>query len=244
MEDIRDEVEYWSTTVICYVLGSNPPQAVMEGYFNRIWKGMGIDKVAHGHESRGKAVEGGVQIFDRKPIVVKPWKPDIIAGLIGNPIKADATITNKARLAYVRILVEMPLNKENPDGVMFENEIGRIIDQKVEYEWKPVLCSRCKNFGHEWNEYRRQQRDVNADKNRNTEEQGNKGKQVQEEINQVTNEKGEMSNREPFRKATSRSRRIITTPGQLTKLTNNFGSAEQGAGRTKLEEQKGEGEIV
>ncbi|KAK6775973.1 hypothetical protein RDI58_026977 [Solanum bulbocastanum] len=44
MDDIRDEVEYMA--VICYVLGSNPPQSVMKGYFKRIWKGMGIDKIA------------------------------------------------------------------------------------------------------------------------------------------------------------------------------------------------------
>lgn len=45
-EDVFEEIKYWSTTVICYVVGLNPPQIVMEGYFNRIWKYKGIDKVA------------------------------------------------------------------------------------------------------------------------------------------------------------------------------------------------------
>lgn len=46
MVDIKDEVEYWLTTVVCYVLGSNPPQVVIDGYFRRIWGGLRIDKVA------------------------------------------------------------------------------------------------------------------------------------------------------------------------------------------------------
>lgn len=70
------------------MLGSNPPQNVMEGYFNRIWGKLGIDLVAqvqrgvflvrfHTTESRTKVVEEGVQMFDRKPVIVKPWHPDI-----------------------------------------------------------------------------------------------------------------------------------------------------------------------
>lgn len=87
-EDIHEEVEFWKTGVVCYVLGSNPPQSVMEGYFNRIWGKLGIDLVAqvqrgvflvrfHTAESRMKVVEEGVQMFDRKPVIVKPWQHDI-----------------------------------------------------------------------------------------------------------------------------------------------------------------------
>lgn len=45
-----------------------------------------VDKVAqinkgvfivsfHSTEGRTKTIEGGIQIFDKKPIMVKPWKP-------------------------------------------------------------------------------------------------------------------------------------------------------------------------
>ena len=46
MEDIQPEVDYWSSSVICYVVGANPPPMVMEGYVRRIWRNNGIDKVA------------------------------------------------------------------------------------------------------------------------------------------------------------------------------------------------------
>lgn len=60
----------------------------MEGYFQRIWRKVGIDKIAHVHrgvflvrfyqaKSRIKVIEEGVQMFDRKPLVVKLWQPDM-----------------------------------------------------------------------------------------------------------------------------------------------------------------------
>lgn len=45
-DDIQDEVEYWSSAIVCYVLGANPPLSVMDGYFRRIWGKLGINKIA------------------------------------------------------------------------------------------------------------------------------------------------------------------------------------------------------
>lgn len=77
-------------------------------------------------------------MFDKKPVVAKPWEPDIdvnkekvykilvwirlkgldikyqgkvaftkIAGMIGKPLKDDKATTNKERLAFARVLVEV-----------------------------------------------------------------------------------------------------------------------------------------
>ncbi|XP_070050887.1 uncharacterized protein [Nicotiana tomentosiformis] len=132
----------------------------------------------HSVEGRTKAIEGGTQTFDRKPVVVKPWKLGMemskimvepvpiwirlvvldlkywgqaalakIAGLVGKPVKADTATTRKEKLMYARVMVEVPLNKIYTDTIMFENELGQIIEQTVEYEWKPTLCDHCRNFG-------------------------------------------------------------------------------------------------
>lgn len=45
-DGIQEEIEYWSSAVICYVLGANLPLTVMDGYFRRIWGKLGIDKIA------------------------------------------------------------------------------------------------------------------------------------------------------------------------------------------------------
>lgn len=57
-----------------------------------------------------------------------------IASLIGSFLRVDRAITNKERLTYARILSTMPLNQAYPSGVMFENKVGKIVSQKVEYE--------------------------------------------------------------------------------------------------------------
>ena len=111
-------------------------------------------------ENRGIAVEEGVQMFDKKPVIVKPREPNIevtkqkvekvpiwvrlvgldikywgknaltkIAGLIGHPLKADRATTRKDRLTFARELIEMPLNKEYPKVIMFENEIWNVVHQ-------------------------------------------------------------------------------------------------------------------
>lgn len=36
IEDVRDEISYWESSVICYVIGVNHPFLVMEGYLHRI----------------------------------------------------------------------------------------------------------------------------------------------------------------------------------------------------------------
>ncbi|XP_062073479.1 uncharacterized protein LOC133777758 [Humulus lupulus] len=84
LEDIEEEVSYWNSALVCYVLGANPPIKVMEGFFHRIWRDSGVDKVsllAHGvfvvrfHtiEDRDKVIKGGYVFFDKKPLIMKPW---------------------------------------------------------------------------------------------------------------------------------------------------------------------------
>ncbi|KAK4733464.1 hypothetical protein R3W88_007725 [Solanum pinnatisectum] len=271
MDDIRDDVEYWNTAVICYVLGSNHPQSIMEGYFNRIWKGMGIDKICP--KSRSKVVESGIQMFDRKPIVVKPWRPEIelnkeiiekmpiwirlvgldikywgknaltkIAGLVGNPLKEDTTTKNKVRLTYARVLVEMSLNKEYPTGIMFENEIGIIVEQKVEYEWKPVWCNKCKNYGHELKECWRQQKEVVAAHNKGNVDNGqHRGKQIQEDPQVDKTGNGQEDRVEPFQKVTSPGRRILHTPGTTILTGNNYEVLNKEQGEQNQQERRVEG---
>ncbi|XP_019261815.1 PREDICTED: uncharacterized protein LOC109239682 [Nicotiana attenuata] len=78
-----------------------------------------------------------------------------LAGLVGKPLKADRATTQKERLTYARVLVEVKPHQKYPYTIMFEDERGRIVEQEVFYEWKPTLCGKCKNFGHEMNECRR-----------------------------------------------------------------------------------------
>ncbi|XP_056688039.1 uncharacterized protein [Spinacia oleracea] len=88
LEDIQDEISFWESAILLYVLGDNPPQNVMEGYVRRIWAKFGVDKVSlvgrglflvrfTTMENCQKVINGGFQFFDGKPVVVKPWSADM-----------------------------------------------------------------------------------------------------------------------------------------------------------------------
>lgn len=92
-EDIQEEVEYWSSAIVCYVLGANPHLTITEGYFWRIWEKFGIDKIIFigkgvfivrfaTMESNLKAANEGFNFFDQKPLVVKLWDPDMFMNKI------------------------------------------------------------------------------------------------------------------------------------------------------------------
>lgn len=87
-EDIRSEVEYWSSVVLCRVLGANPSLQVMDGFFRRVWGKIGIDNIAlvangifivrfNSIEGRTKVVEDGCPMFDIKPVIVRGWEADL-----------------------------------------------------------------------------------------------------------------------------------------------------------------------
>ncbi|XP_056688226.1 uncharacterized protein [Spinacia oleracea] len=86
-DDIQDEVDFWNSSIICYVVGANPPIHVMEGFIRRIWKKINVDKVVLVKKGiylvrfltmdmRDKVTTGHF-FFDNKPMVVKPWSVDM-----------------------------------------------------------------------------------------------------------------------------------------------------------------------
>lgn len=87
-DDIQDEIDYWNSSIVCYVFGANPPINVMEGFFRRIWRNLAVDKVAlasHGvflvrfttMENRDKVLAMPRPTFDHKPVFLKAWEPDM-----------------------------------------------------------------------------------------------------------------------------------------------------------------------
>ncbi|XP_026410184.1 uncharacterized protein LOC113305345 [Papaver somniferum] len=70
-----------------------------------------------------------------------------ICSLVGTPIMTDTPTAMKTRMSFARVCVEIDSN------CTFPSELPYQIDDKkykvrVEYPWKPALCSLCKSFGH------------------------------------------------------------------------------------------------
>ncbi|KAG6530434.1 hypothetical protein ZIOFF_012668 [Zingiber officinale] len=53
------------------------------------------------------------------------------------------------KLGFACILVDMRIAGNFPDSIILEDEFGVQFTQNVMYEWKPIPCSVCKQFGHD-----------------------------------------------------------------------------------------------
>lgn len=72
-----------------------------------------------------------------------------IVAQVGDHIKKDEATRNIDKLQYARVLVEMNIDQDFPSPVNFINEVGEKTMVPMTYEWRPVRCWVCSNFGHE-----------------------------------------------------------------------------------------------
>ncbi|PWA48403.1 hypothetical protein CTI12_AA491350 [Artemisia annua] len=96
-----------------------------------------------------KAVQGvnntGNNRLSMKPLRINEF---------GNPIIMDRITTQMCdkgygRASYARVLVEIDAAKGLVDNVeICYNSLGRSMGLRVEYTWRPAVCSHCKVFGH------------------------------------------------------------------------------------------------
>lgn len=123
-------------------------------------------------ESRGFSCDINGILFDKKPFIITPWVPSMsyekdnlssrfpgldvrywgvsyltkIAGMLGSFLKLDGATSNKGRLMYARVLVDIDIAKGLCDEMFFENEFGDLTFQGVEYDWKHVCCDKCSHL--------------------------------------------------------------------------------------------------
>uniref|UniRef100_A0A803Q799 DUF4283 domain-containing protein n=1 Tax=Cannabis sativa TaxID=3483 RepID=A0A803Q799_CANSA len=85
-EDIQEEVEYWTPSIVCYVLGANPPMTILDGYVRRVWKDR-VDKVGmisygvflvrfNSIADRDEILSGGYTFFNNRPVIMRAWDPN------------------------------------------------------------------------------------------------------------------------------------------------------------------------
>ncbi|KAL2930688.1 hypothetical protein RDABS01_036098 [Bienertia sinuspersici] len=175
VEDIQPEIDYWQTSIVAYVLGANPPGGVMDGFFRRVWKDQGVDKVIaikkgmflvrlNSIEVRDKLMNTDKIFFDHKPddickipiwvqldLHFKYWGFHCIDKIIkplGKLCKLDENTMQRNKLQYARCMVEVNINQQYPPSVHFMNERKEKIEVGITYEWKPEVCAQCKKMGH------------------------------------------------------------------------------------------------
>lgn len=71
-----------------------------------------------------------------------------IAGAIGKPLHADRMTSEKRRISYARICIEVDASKDLTKEFYLQCENGEWTTVLVEYDWRPSVCSLCRVFGH------------------------------------------------------------------------------------------------
>ena len=69
-------------------------------------------------------------------------------GLIGEPLKVDASTVALVRLSMAQVFVEVNLQQELPDKLWIGNGSVSGFWQRVKYENLPDFCSTCSKVGH------------------------------------------------------------------------------------------------
>ncbi|XP_074300302.1 uncharacterized protein LOC141631542 [Silene latifolia] len=187
--EVQVELNYWRNSVYCFILAANPPWEIVEGFIRRLWVNYQVDKLSFlpngvfmvhfkNKGAMAAVLKQGHFLFDNKPLIVKPWTPDVelikhevksvpvwvklhqlplkfwgkgipkIAGLLGNYIKCDPATEEKTRIGYARVMIEVSFGSALLDKVRFLDEHGDMVEVEVEYEWKPVACDVCHGVGH------------------------------------------------------------------------------------------------
>lgn len=76
-----------------------------------------------------------------------------VASAVGRPLYPDAFTSSMERIDYARVCVIIDINSNFKDHVYMllpsrDGEYNGSCKVHIEYEWRPRICSVCKNFGH------------------------------------------------------------------------------------------------
>ena len=72
-----------------------------------------------------------------------------IASVVGKPITTDECTAKKLRISYARVLVEVDITQKPIETVDIMDHKGKLVEQKIEYEWRPMYCQSCLKIGHD-----------------------------------------------------------------------------------------------
>lgn len=62
---------------------------------------------------------------------------------------ADECTSNQVRIPFARLLIEVDVTVPLPSILSIEEPDGKMIEQKVVYEWTPPFCKACNKVGHD-----------------------------------------------------------------------------------------------
>lgn len=71
-----------------------------------------------------------------------------IASAIGKPLYADPYTTDKSRISFARVLIDLDISLDLKTEVVVTT-LFRVKKLAVNYEWMPYYCTHCQKIGHQ-----------------------------------------------------------------------------------------------
>ncbi|GAV92294.1 DUF4283 domain-containing protein/zf-CCHC_4 domain-containing protein [Cephalotus follicularis] len=84
-------------------------------------------------------------------IPMEYWTPrglSHLASVLGTPLHMDPATEAKQMISFARLCVEMCADRTFPEVIKVKRSSGAVVEVRVEYNWKPPVCERCKVFDH------------------------------------------------------------------------------------------------
>ncbi|XP_074298259.1 uncharacterized protein LOC141629097 [Silene latifolia] len=118
--------------------------------------------------AKDQILQQGHFLFDNKPLIIRPWSEDAalekeeikevpvwvkihnlplkfwgkclprIAGLMGKFVRCDGATTEKTRLSFARVMIDVPFGKPIPSNVKFMDSDGSILKKKRDTQKVPA----------------------------------------------------------------------------------------------------------
>ncbi|XP_074278545.1 uncharacterized protein LOC141602132 [Silene latifolia] len=141
LEDIAEEVDYWSTTLVGTLMGRQTTIVELNSLISKHWN--------HITTPESPTVTKELTAVTHVPVwVIFPnldpcfWSKSAlskVASFVGKPICADELTTTKSKIVFARILVEVDLSKDLPKGMALHTPYrGHTQDRCNRNKPKPV----------------------------------------------------------------------------------------------------------
>ncbi|GJU49344.1 putative nucleotidyltransferase, ribonuclease H [Tanacetum coccineum] len=155
---IEEGSKKWGLTVAGHFIGFKMSYKEIIGHLKRMWRPYQLDEIIAAGISLDKPEPSRIPLWVKiYNVPLEAWNMEgisRIASRIGTPIIMDKATTSMCergygRASFARVLIEV----DAAEGIVNSMEIwytnlNRIMKLRVEYAWKPPICSHCCVFGH------------------------------------------------------------------------------------------------
>ncbi|XP_019225902.1 PREDICTED: uncharacterized protein LOC109207438 [Nicotiana attenuata] len=136
-EDIKYQEEFWTSTLIGYVLGDTPFARSMDNYVATVWNFVTKPKILY--HDKGYYIFKFHTVEDRDLVMhtglpVGYWSPEALSKLasgVGKPLYTNKFTAELKKISYARALVEADVTQSLPECIEIDTPFGVFQQQEV-----------------------------------------------------------------------------------------------------------------